>query len=95
MRHLFSSTSSSDGEQGGEGGDEKRFERRVAKSLVRSRERFLPFNMEPADARQGIIKDRQRLVGASCTDIDPMSLDQNVSQDKRPEHSLTCIIDYL
>lgn len=75
--HGSSSTSSSSSDDGS--GDERRFERRKAKSMAKSRQRCLPMNFASDDI-VGIVKDRQR-IGSSLADIDPMYIDRSVTFD--------------
>uniref|UniRef100_A0A914V3C8 Bromo domain-containing protein n=1 Tax=Plectus sambesii TaxID=2011161 RepID=A0A914V3C8_9BILA len=82
LERRSSSTSSSDSDSVGDRNEQK-FERRKLKSLDKARHRFLPLNIERGDARTGIIKDRMRAqTGASCSDIDPMSLDRSIGFDQ-------------
>jgi hypothetical protein len=98
-RRAFHGSSSTSSSSSGEmSGDERRFQRRKAKSMNKSRSRFviiytcisqrkhlfyfclrcLPMNLKADDITSGILKDRVK-IGASLADIDPMSIDKNVS----------------
>ena len=53
--------------------------------MTKHRARFMPINLAEKDltSGQGIIRDRLRQTGgASCSDIDPMSIDLNVGFDQ-------------
>uniref|UniRef100_A0A914E6G2 Bromo domain-containing protein n=1 Tax=Acrobeloides nanus TaxID=290746 RepID=A0A914E6G2_9BILA len=60
--------------------NEARFERRKLLSMQKGRNRFLPINMNEKELKSSsLIKERLRqLGGTSCTDIDPMAIDQNI-----------------
>ncbi|CAD6199491.1 unnamed protein product [Caenorhabditis auriculariae] len=64
------------------GDDEERFERRKDRSMAKHRGRFMPINMtqkELALTENALVKDKLRQIGgASCSDIDPMSIDSTV-----------------
>ncbi|XP_035213971.1 ATPase family AAA domain-containing protein 2-like isoform X2 [Stegodyphus dumicola] len=70
--HSSSTSSSSD--------DERRFEKRKAISMARARNRCLPLNFIEDDLTKGVLRDRMK-IGSSLADIDPMSIDKNVSFD--------------
>lgn len=61
--------------------DDERFERRMNKSMVKARSRCLPMNFAPDDLSQTVIKDRMK-IGSSLADVDPMSIDRQVTFDK-------------
>ncbi|KAK6180283.1 hypothetical protein SNE40_012469 [Patella caerulea] len=75
--HGSSSTSSSS-DTGSNSSDEERFQRRKAKSMMKSRNRCLPFNLTKEDMNTGILKDRAK-IGASLADIDPMEVDRSIT----------------
>ena len=60
--------------------DEAAFDRRKARSMTKARKRCLPMNISPEEGVTGIIKDRQN-IGSSLADIDPMTVDRNVTFD--------------
>ncbi|XP_075525041.1 ATPase family AAA domain-containing protein 2-like isoform X1 [Dermacentor variabilis] len=72
--HNSSSTSSSSD-------DERRFERRKARSMVRARNRCLPFNFQEKDLFEGVLRDRAK-IGSSLADVDPMHVDKEVMFDR-------------
>lgn len=72
--HNSSSTSSSSD-------DERRFERRKARSMVRARNRCLPFNFQEKDLFEGVLRDRAK-IGSSLADVDPMQVDKEVMFDR-------------
>uniref|UniRef100_A0A915J9N5 AAA+ ATPase domain-containing protein n=1 Tax=Romanomermis culicivorax TaxID=13658 RepID=A0A915J9N5_ROMCU len=58
--------------------DEKQFERRLAKSLDRSRNRFLPLNMPSNSSKLNGISRQRNISTAIGADLDPMSIDTTV-----------------
>ncbi|XP_053394851.1 ATPase family AAA domain-containing protein 2-like [Mercenaria mercenaria] len=77
--HGSSSTSSSSSDSGSS--DEERFQRRKAKSMLKSRQRCLPMNFDPDDiTRSTLLRDRQK-IGSSLADVDPMTIDKSVTFD--------------
>ncbi|GMT25447.1 hypothetical protein PFISCL1PPCAC_16744 [Pristionchus fissidentatus] len=93
-RSDSSSTDATDAEAGGSGtkrrgssrrdDDDERFEKRKEKSMAKSRQRFLPINMSAKDmaSSTNVVRERLRQQGASCSDIDPMSIDNTVMFDQ-------------
>lgn len=68
-----STSSSDDGANADEVRDERRFERRAAKSLDKARHRFLPLNIDGAEATRGVLGNRVRaanMTGGECNLLD-------------------------
>lgn len=70
--HTSTSSSSSS--------DEDDFEKRKARSMVKSRNRCLPMNLSPEELLTNTLKERTK-IGSSLADIDPMTVDRGVSFD--------------
>ncbi|GMR48802.1 hypothetical protein PMAYCL1PPCAC_18997, partial [Pristionchus mayeri] len=92
-RSDSSSTDATDDEAGGSAtkrrgssrrDDDELFEQRKEKSMAKSRQRFLPINMSAKDlaSTSNVVRERLRQAGASCSDIDPMSIDNTVLFDQ-------------
>ncbi|GMS96356.1 hypothetical protein PENTCL1PPCAC_18531, partial [Pristionchus entomophagus] len=94
-RSDSSSTDATDDEAGGSGtkrrgssrrqdDDDERFEQRKEKSMAKSRQRFLPINISAKDlsTSSNVVRERLRQAGASCSDIDPMTIDNTVLFDQ-------------
>ncbi|KAF8374776.1 lex-1 [Pristionchus pacificus] len=93
-RSDSSSTDATDDEAGGSGtkkrgssrrdDDDERFEQRKEKSMAKSRQRFLPINISAKElsTSSNVVRERLRQAGASCSDIDPMSIDNTVLFDQ-------------
>ncbi|CAI4231957.1 unnamed protein product [Auanema sp. JU1783] len=61
--------------------DDERFAIRKEISMMKARNRLVPVNLTEKDlsSSHGVIRERLRQTGASCSDIDPMGIDKNVS----------------
>ncbi|GMR43167.1 hypothetical protein PMAYCL1PPCAC_13362, partial [Pristionchus mayeri] len=64
--------------------DDVIFDEQREKNMAKSGQRFLPFNMSEISIASTSNVDRERLrqAGASCSDIDPMSIDNTVLFDQ-------------
>ncbi|EDV23128.1 uncharacterized protein TRIADDRAFT_58090 [Trichoplax adhaerens] len=61
--------------------DEEWFEMRKQRSLMRSRNRFLPLNFKPEDLSNHKIIEQRLKIGSSLADIEPMAIDSTITFD--------------